>query len=67
MYAVTINKYGDASNFQIEKDIDTPKPKNVGTFVITVPFFEFTGGEFIIENRIVNNTGDKNGKCTSFY
>ena len=26
MYAVTINKYGDASNFQIEKDIDLPKP-----------------------------------------
>ena len=27
MYAITINKYGDASNFQIEKDIDLPKPK----------------------------------------
>ena len=27
MYAITIKKYGDASNFQIEKDIDLPKPK----------------------------------------
>ena len=27
MYAVIINKYGDASNFQIEKDLDLPKPK----------------------------------------